>query len=189
MRSRFLLGSLLGLIAVCLGCNIGIGDGRFLDEVPCDAGLDAAALELLDGGVFDAGFCEVPENNGAVDLDDAGGTPAFDAEVECAPLITATCGPLGECAQDPACVAADLLLRFEPERCAAALGDARSFPPCTQGACDRLVDKVCATACVDVPACTPAQTLQERSDDGDLSAETSCGSALSDESLFPPCGS
>ena len=78
----------------------------------------------------------------------------------------------------------------------AALSDTRSFPPCQEGACDRLVTKVCgavddaAAACIDAPACTPAQTLRSRADDdADVSAETSCGSALSDESLFPPCSS
>ena len=174
MRSFFLLG----LIAACAGCTLADRDFA-LQDVPCDAG---PGVE----GVLDAGFC-APAPEAAVDFDS--GLPGQNDALACEPLVLATCGAAGECTEDPGCVAAGLLQRFEPESCDAALGDARSFPPCTQGACDRLVDKVCAVGCLDAPGCTPAQTLQARADDGDASAEGSCGTALADESLFPPCGS
>ncbi|MDP2342890.1 MAG: hypothetical protein Q8O67_18185 [Deltaproteobacteria bacterium] len=181
MRSCFVLA----LLSMCVGCaDFGLRGADL--EVPCDAGLGDAELAALDGGVIlDAGFCAPPEVSGDNDPLNNPVPPA-----DCAPLLVATCGPLNECAEDPGCTAATLLERFEPESCAAAEGNARSFPPCTEGACDRLVRKVCgdADACADAPSCTPSQTLQTRSDDGDVSAEASCGSALSDESLFPPCG-
>ncbi len=188
MRSCFVVG----LLTLCTGCDPLAGGGLF-DRVPCDAGLADTDVEALDGGVFDAGFCFAGADGnggGGGGGDEAdGGEPTRKVAPDCTPLLTTTCGPGGECAEDPGCVAATLLQRFEPESCEAAESDARSFPPCTQATCDELVAKVCGTVCVDAPGCAPAQILQARAQGGDVSAVSSCGSALSDESLFPPCGS
>ena len=186
MRSALVI-----VLLVHVGGCAALDDGAALFDVACDAGLGGAELEALDGGAFDAGFCGASGAESVADADAGVEVSTDTPAIACDPLVVTTCGPANECSEDPGCVAADLLRRFEPERCAAAEADARSFPPCTAGACDRLVDKVCgdAGACLDAPSCTPSQTLQTRSDDGDVSAETSCGTALSDESLFPRCGS
>jgi hypothetical protein len=172
-------------LAVLCGVTVACGNGSFAQEdVPCDP------VE----GVADAGFCVERVGDGGEGESDApdGGTPnPANFEAECAALVEATCGESDACTDDPGCVAAELLARFEPERCPDALGDARSFPPCSLGTCVVLAAKVCGgappAACEDAPACAPVRALEARADDGDVSANESCASALADEVLFPPC--
>ncbi len=127
-----------------------------------------------------------------------GESPNQDAVI-CLPLILKTCGAEGDCETQPGCVAAHLTADFAQDRCDAALSDNVGFPSCTAGACERLVVKVCGTEgkvegkgepvgrCDDAPSCSLAATLQSRVATGDVSAEDSCGSALTDEGLFPGC--
>ena len=176
---RLPLVTLASVLSVCLGCVTGGGgsdsasdDDREAGTVPCDNPDDA----------IDAGFCEAPQ-----ELDGPG--PRGDA---CAALLLSTCGADNECSRDPGCVAADLVARFEPERCAGAAGDTRSFPPCSLGTCTVLATKVCGPEvpgnCEDAPGCSPARALEARAAGGDASADDSCAQALSDETLFPNCG-
>lgn len=167
-------------LVVIVGCNAELGAVDDIDAgfVDCDAGVPVEV-------VLDDGQC-VPESAAVAEGEGESDVPE-PRDAVCAELIIKTCGVGAECSNDPGCVAADLVSRFEPERCFDARGDNVGFPPCTGGACDRLVDKVCGATCTDAPGCTPAQTLQTRSDDGDTSASASCASALSDETLFPPC--
>ncbi len=172
------VAGIAGVVAVAVAC----GGGGFSRDVPCDP------VE----GVVDAGFCDEDLFSG-IDLDggDGGSPPENDARVACDTLITSTCGEGDICRQDPGCVAADLLSRFEPQRCAEALGDARGFPPCALGTCARLAAKVCGgdapASCEGAPGCAPARALEARAGEGDVSANESCASALADEVLFPPC--
>jgi hypothetical protein len=172
--------SLAGLLAVVVGCTGALGDefDAPAEEVPC------AFVE----GVVDAGFCPAEL---AADGDLDGGDPSTPRGDACPGLLLATCGVNNECAEDPGCVAADLLVRFEPERCPEAAADPRSFPVCALGNCEVLASRVCGgdapAACEDAPACGPARELQRRADDGDASADASCAQALADETLFPAC--
>jgi len=177
--------TLLRGMVVCLALSACL---ELTQQVPCPT----------DGGVdpsVDAGFC-VAEELGAQEYDagEHGFPPEADA-VACAALVASACGASNECARDPGCVAADLTSRFEPERCAEAAADARSYPPCQLGTCAILVDKVCgvaddvgARACAGAPGCVPALELATRADDGDVAADDSCAQALADEVLFPSCG-
>ena len=173
-----LLGAAIACVVGCAGSSS--GDEADAGFIPCDGGFEGEGDVL----VVDAGECAQPRNLSAAEGEGEG---SLTDDPGCATLRTKTCGAADECVADPGCVAADLTARFEPEACSAGIADNRSFPPCTGGSCDRLVVKVCGVACTDAPGCAPAQTLQTRADDGDVSAEASCGSALSDESLFPPC--
>lgn len=168
----------VGSVLACLDASPGGGRGD--DFVPCADGVDAGV---------DAGFCDPTEL--ATDGPDGGGQLEQD-DIACAALRVSACGENDECLRDPGCVAADLVARFEPERCAEAAGDARSFPPCELGNCTVLTDRVCglgeAGACEDAPACAPARELARRADGGDVSADASCAQALADEALFPSCG-
>jgi hypothetical protein len=180
--SRFVSCVAVSALAVVVGCNASFGAPDVIDAgfVDCDAGVPVDV-------VLDDGQC-VPLNQEVIEGEGEGETDDPDRrDANCAQLVTKTCGAAAECGNDPGCVAADLVSRFEPERCSDARSDNVGFPPCTGGACDRLVDKVCGATCTDAPGCTPAQTLLTRSDDGDASASASCASALSDETLFPPC--
>ena len=167
------------LHAAVSACAPGFGQGfEAPTEVPCEAG----------EGVIDAGFCEEERaTEGEVD----GGADDTPRGLACPGLLEATCGLNNECAQDPGCVAADLLARFEPDRCAEAAADPRSFPPCALGNCELLANAVCGgdapAACEDAPACAPARELQRRAGEGDASADASCAQALADETLFPAC--
>lgn len=166
--------SLMGVLLVVVGCAGGLNDGPDGPaRVPCEAG----------EGVVDAGFCD-PDALEGRDPEDPRGNP-------CPGLLLATCGLDNECAEDPGCVAADLLVRFEPERCAEAAADPRSFPACALGNCEVLASRVCGAgvppACEQAPACAPARELQRRAADGDASADASCAQALADETLFPGC--
>ena len=141
-----------------------------------------------DAGVGDAGFCENPA---FVDGDEDGGEEALPVVgADCLPLVSKTCGAANECGADPGCVAASLVNDFAPERCTAAFNDNRSYPACSLGSCVELVNKVCGTddSCNPSPPCDPALILKARADDGDVSANASCGQALVDEVLFPRCG-
>lgn len=180
------------LLALTAACGANFGDGVGLED--CDAGLsddEIFELEALaDGGVVD--FQALCAENVPIGRDVDGGEGAFTDAEACAALVQKTCGDGALCAEDPGCVAATLQSRFEPEGCTDALGDARSFPACAQGTCDQLTQKVCgdddtAGACEDSPGCEPARVLQRRVEDGDVSAEQSCASALADESIFPAC--
>jgi len=170
---------LLSLLAVVAACADSVGDSfEPPAEVPCEGA----------EGVVDAGFCPA-ELAADGDLDGGpGDTPRGDA---CPGLLLATCGINNECAEDPGCVAADLLARFEPERCAEAAADPRSFPVCALGNCELLASRVCGgdapAACEEAPACAPARELERRADGGDASADASCAQALADETLFPAC--
>ena len=172
------------VVAPVVFCAFVVGC-RALEGGEPDAGFEPCAP--VDG-VVDAGEC--PAESDGVDVD--GGSDRPTDEDACADLLVKTCGAEGQCGDDPGCKAADLTSRFEPEKCFDALAANGTFPACTGGSCDRLVDKVCgvapATTCATAPGCGPAQTLQQRADDGDASAQSSCGAALSDEGLFPPCG-
>ena len=170
--------SIVSLLAVCAGCVVegaGSDDEREGDIVPCETDNPDATV--------DAGFC-VGEL-----VTDEPDRPRGDA---CGALLLSTCGAVNECQRDPGCVAADLVARFEPDRCPAAAGDTRSFPPCSLGTCTLLTTKVCGAgspgSCEDAPGCAPAQALESRAADGDASADASCAQALADETLFPGCG-
>jgi hypothetical protein len=167
------------LLAVVVGCTgVGLGDGFAAPEVPC---------EPVDG-VADAGFCAAELG---ADVDAADGGPERAEGDACAGLLLTACGLTDECREDPGCVAADLLARFEPERCAEAAADPRSFPPCALGNCTVLASRVCGgeapAACEDAPGCVPARELERRAAEGDASADASCAQALADETLFPAC--
>ena len=171
--SVFPVASLLGILAVVVGCAGTLGESVDAPEIPCEAA----------EGVVDAGFCpgENTLDNGESDGGDA-----------CRSLVLATCGVNSECVEDPGCVAADLLVRFEPERCPEAAADPRSFPACALGNCEVLARHVCGdgvipAACEEAPPCAPARELQRRADDGDASVDASCAQALADETLFPAC--
>jgi hypothetical protein len=144
----------------------------------------------------DVATCEAPpcpadtndDENAANDGEDeteGAETPA------CARLRQQSCGPARECERDPGCVAADLVARFEPERCEEAASDPRSFPACSLGACQLLSNRVCGGAppstCEDAPGCAPARELLRRADAGDADAEASCVQALTDETVFSTC--
>lgn len=170
--------SLTLLLAAVFACTgVRLGDGLVPPEVPCEA------VE----GVADAGFC-TPELGAEVDDGGEGESTRGDA---CPGLLVTTCGVNDECREDPGCVAADLLARFEPEGCAEAAADPRSFPPCALGNCAVLASRVCGgeapAACEEAPGCAPARELQRRADDGDASADAACAQALADETLFPAC--
>jgi hypothetical protein len=165
---------LQSVLAVVVGCTGTLGDGLEAPDVPCES----AAV------VVDAGFCP------AELFTDGGPDPSSRGDA-CPGLLLATCGINNECAEDPGCVAADLLVRFEPERCAEAAADPRSFPVCALGNCELLASRVCGgdapAACEDAPACAPARELERRADGGDASADAACAQALTDETLFPAC--
>lgn len=165
MRACFFVAALL---VVTSGCAV--GDGAPVTNDTCDAGVDAGP------------DCEPAESD-----NDDGGTGASSCEA----LIAKTCGVDDDCARDPGCNGATLLARFEPDACEAALTDDRTYPSCAVGSCSDLVDKVCGgdDRCASDPGCAPARALQARADDGDADANTSCNQALSDELLFPRCGS
>lgn len=169
---------LQSVLAVVVGCTGTLGDGFEAPDVPCEAA----------DGVVDAGFCPAEL---AADGDLDGGDPETPRGNACPDLLLATCGLNDECREDPGCVAADLLARFEPEGCAEAAADPRSFPPCVLGNCELLASRVCGgdapATCEDAPGCAPARELQRRADDGDASADASCAQALADETLFPAC--
>jgi hypothetical protein len=114
---------------------------------------------------------------------------------DCGPLLQRTCG---ECADSPACEAATLVARYEPQRCSEAMSDERRFPGCTARACDELMRRVCGgptptEACASNPGCGPAEVLFKRSQVSESTAkveqaEASCASALTDDVVFAPCG-
>ncbi len=175
-----------GALTGCLADGAGLSDELDGGFAPCDGGFAGNG----DAVVVDAGECAVPLDS-VFDGEGEGAQVPEDNAAVCAALVAKACGDAGECADDGSCAAADLTARFEPENCDEGLADNATFPACTAGSCDRLVEKVCGPApqaCAEAPGCGPATTLSARSDDGDASAEASCGSALSDEALFPPCG-
>ncbi len=113
-----------------------------------------------------------------------------DAESStCDDLVDVTCGGGAECSEDPGCVAATLLQTYQPEGCAAALTDVRSYPRCAASNCDELVVRVCGVddRCTSSSACAPARELQGRAEAGDTNATASCAAALTDQTLFPQC--
>jgi hypothetical protein len=166
----------------------------------------AALLSLVHGGCDDDVTdppplfgqdvaCETPpclddESDDAGVLDGDNNAAGDEVDPLCVQVLTQSCGPSGECERDPGCVAATLLARFEPHRCAEAAADPRSFPPCTLGACQRLTSRVCGappSLCESAPACAPARELLRRAEAGDVDAEASCAQALTDEVVFPAC--
>lgn len=177
------------VVVVVLAMVPGCPAGSFaLDEtVPCEV----ADGGVPDGSIVDAGFCDSEGVGIDRGLDGGENENPADAEQACAALRLSTCGQSNECERDPGCVAADLVARFEPERCAESAGDARSFPACALGNCTVLASRVCGVgspgACEDAPGCDPARELARRADSGDVSADTSCAQALADEALFPSC--
>ena len=158
---------LMGVLFSVPACD-GLGQGA---DALLDAGPDAASLD--DCG--DGGLC-APENSDPCDV-----------------LVEACCGET--CGESPACAAAGLLQRHEPEGCEAALADTQTYPRCALGNCDTLVEKACGPAneCPDAPGCAPAQALHARNADPDASqdeieeAALACLQALEDETVFAPC--
>jgi hypothetical protein len=166
----------------------------------------AALLAIIPGGcdddatdpapLFGDATCETPPCS-ADDNDDAGVREEDNSAIGgeditvCGQLRSQSCGPSGECERDPGCVAATLLARFEPQRCAEAAADPRSFPPCSLGPCQLLTSRVCGGAppalCESAPACAPARELLRRAEAGDPDAAASCAQALTDEVVFPVC--
>jgi hypothetical protein len=146
------------------------------------------------GGVFDHSSGSDGDDDKEVEAVCAE-PPCLPAPPDCGPLLARTCSG---CATSTACIAATLLANHEPEQCAAAFTDERTFPSCTESACVALMERVCGgvpaqPACVDNPGCGPAQALWERSTVGDattdeiVAAEASCADALTDEAVFAAC--
>ena len=168
---------------VCVAAACGPQDGG--PEVPPASQADAGAPEAEPGGSDT----------------DLGGTPTGTESIEliCGELLEKVCGApeAASCDQDSACAAASLLATYEPESCAAALQNERTYPTCGYSACDQLVAKVCGAvsgegACADQAGCAPALRLRDRLnlDAGvDLLDETlrSCAAALEDGTVFPAC--
>lgn len=185
------LGMWLSLGAVCAcstadfsnGLEDSLDGGPDLDsgdeEGDCvPGGVDAGPGDPLDGGPCPPGFS-------------AGG---------CEELVAQTCGAI--CLESPGCAAAQLVAQYEPERCADALADSQTFPPCEGGNCDTLVDKVCGAdddddltplPCAEAPGCAPALELRTRASDPDASqdeleqAANECLQALEDDVIFSAC--
>lgn len=191
------------VIALCVtACS---GDG--LEALSVAQCIDEGGIpdELSDGGVT----CNFGEAGAADDFGDAGPPPdpgadsgdeSLDAASypECDDLVVATCGTEGGpvCPAAPACEAAQLLSRHEPERCAEAIDDDTRYPDCQESPCDELVNKVCFDAagertCESSPGCGPATTLRDEAAEAQGSdledALEECEAALEDNTLFSRC--
>jgi hypothetical protein len=144
----------------------------------CGPGVqDAGAREDVDAGV-------APEN----------ALPA-DAIDYCYALEDRVCAG-GDCDDEPSCVAARVLLQYDPGACEAAFTDEARWPRCEPSPCERLVERVCGgegagAPCADEAGCGPAVELLERArgDDADerASALSSCSAALEDDVVFAAC--
>jgi hypothetical protein len=144
----------------------------------------------------DVGDPEGNEPSFEAGLEDSGGfEETLTPPPECTQLQERVCGA-GECEDAPACAAAILLFRYEPEACAAALTNEVTYPSCRPGVCALLVDKVCgdvspAAPCEGAVGCSPSRELWRRSIEGSAEerrdAESSCGAALEDELVFAVC--
>jgi hypothetical protein len=156
--------------------------------VPCACATDGVDITLSSESDDDE------EDSGTV-FRDCEAPRCDEHEHVCEMLVERTCGG---CPESAACAAATLLSRHEPEGCAAALGDERTYPACTESACAALMDVVCGgvpptASCAQNPGCAPAQALWERATSPDgttqeiAAAEASCAAALTDNDVFAPC--
>ena len=112
-------------------------------------------------------------------------------------MVSRACGPGGAvCLDTASCQAALLIARYERQRCEEVYVDTITYPTCEEGACDRLVSKVCGeddVDCSEASPCLQALRLSDQLDDVELSSEDresardACAAGLEDDVLFPGC--